>query len=378
MNIHMEFIFSWYNIMINIELSPIDREFTERNPHMSKKQKDCSPIRKTSIGGQALMEGIMMQGSDRIATVIKNPHGGMRIRITPRKAASGWKKIPVLRGVMAFISSMVTGCSILMYSAEVLESFEEEGPKEEEKDKLTLFLEKHFGEKAALTVMLYMSVVLAIGFTVGVFILLPTLIINFCKNFTESHLILNLLEGILRIVLFVGYVAVISRMEEIRRVFQYHGAEHKTIHCYENGLELTPENAQSFETLHPRCGTSFMVFVMIISLLLFSLLGWPNLVMRVLSRLLLLPVIAGISYEVLQWAGRSDSAIVKVLSLPGILLQKLTTRCPDTEQLEVAITAMKACITDQWNHEDLIIADIADDGTVNRRPDLEAAEKEKQ
>ena len=332
----------------------------------------------TKIGGQAVMEGIMMQGADRIATVIKNPHGGMRIRVTPRKAASGWKKIPILRGVMAFISSMVTGCSILMYSAEVLESFEEEGPKEEEKDKLTLFLEKHFGEKAALTVMLYISVVLAIGFTVGVFILLPTLIINFCTNFTESHLVLNLLEGILRIVLFVGYVAVISRMEEIRRVFQYHGAEHKTIHCYENGLELTPENAQSFETLHPRCGTSFMVFVMIISLLLFSLLGWPNLVMRVLSRLLFLPVIAGISYEVLQWAGRSDSAIVKALSLPGILLQKLTTRCPDTEQLEVAITAMKACITDQWNHEDLIIADIADDGTVTRRSDLEASEKEKQ
>jgi len=323
------------------------------------------------------MEGIMMQGTDRIATVIRNPGGGMRIRVTPRSKPGFWKKVPILRGVAAFVSSMVTGCGILMYSAEVLESFEEEGPKEEEKDKLTLFLEKHFGEKAALTVMLYLSVVFAIAFTVGIFIVLPTLIINFCKNFTDSHLLLNLMEGILRILLFVGYVAVIARMDEIRRVFQYHGAEHKTIHCYENGLELTPKNAQTFETLHPRCGTSFMVFVMIISLLLFSLLGWPNLVMRIVSRLILLPVIAGISYEVLQWAGRSDSAVVKALSLPGIMLQKLTTRCPDESQLEVAITALKACIADDWNHEELIIADIDADGAVTRRTDLEAAEKEK-
>lgn len=331
----------------------------------------------TKIGGQAVMEGIMMQGTDRIATVIRNPHGGMRIRVTPRSKAGFWKKIPILRGVGAFISSMVTGCGILMYSAEVLESFEEEAPQEEEKDRLTLFLEKHFGEKAALTVMLYLSVVIAIAFTVGVFIILPTFIINFCRNFTQNHLALNLMEGVLRILLFVGYVAVIAQMKEIRRVFQYHGAEHKTIHCYENGLELTPENAQTFETLHPRCGTSFMVFVMIISLLLFSLLGWPNLVMRIVSRLLLLPVIAGISYEVLQWAGRSDSAIVKALSLPGILLQKLTTRRPDKEQLEVAIVALKACIADNWNHEELIIADIACDGTVTRRADLEEAEREK-
>ena len=331
----------------------------------------------TKIGGQAVMEGIMMQGTDRIATVIRNPHGGMRIRVTPRSKSGFWKKIPILRGVGAFISSMVTGCGILMYSAEVLESFEEEAPQEEEKDKLTLFLEKHFGEKAALTAMLYLSVVIALAFTVGVFIILPTFIINFCRNLTQNHLALNLMEGVLRILLFVGYVAVIAQMNEIRRVLQYHGAEHKTIHCYENGLELTPENAQTFETLHPRCGTSFMVFVMIISLLLFSLLGWPNLVMRIVSRLLLLPVIAGISYEVLQWAGRSDSAIVKALSLPGILLQKLTTRCPDKEQLEVAIVALKACIADDWNHEELIIADIADDGTVTRRADLEAAEREK-
>ena len=333
----------------------------------------------TKIGGQAVMEGIMMQGPDRLATVIRNPHGGMRIRVTPRKKASPWKKLPVIRGVLSFLSSMVTGCSILMYSAEVLEDFEKEGPKDpkENKDKLTLFLEKHFGEKAALDVMLYSSVFFAIIFTVGIFIILPTVLINFCRNFTQNDLLLNLMEGILRILLFVGYVAIIAKMEEIRRVFQYHGAEHKTIHCYENGLELTPENAQSFETLHPRCGTSFMVFVMIISLLLFSLMGWPNLVMRVVSRLALLPVVAGLSYEVLQWAGRSDSGLVKALSVPGIALQKLTTRRPDESQLEVAITAMKAVLSDDWKGEALIIADIAEDMTVTRRPDLEEAELSK-
>ncbi len=333
--------------------------------------KNASP---TKIGGQAVMEGIMMRGKDRIATVIRNPKGGMRIRVEPLKKPGAWKKIPILRGVISFVSSMVTGCSILMYSAEVLESFEEESEaKPEETDRLTLFLEKHFGEKGALTAMLYMSVVVAVLFTVGIFIVLPTFLVSACRHITENEILLNLIEGVLRICLFVGYVAAISRMPEIRRVFQYHGAEHKSIHCYENGLALTPENAQTFETLHPRCGTSFMMFVMVISLLLFSLLGWPNLLLRIASRLALIPLIAGISYELLQWAGRSDSAIVKVLSLPGIALQKLTTRCPDMEQLEVAIVALKACLVEDWTPE-LVIADIDPQGNVTQRPDLKEAE----
>ena len=165
---------------------------------------------------------------------------------------------------------------------------------------------------------------------------------NLCRHFTQNEILLNLFEGILRIAIFILYIVLIARMEEIKRVFQYHGAEHKTIHCYENGLELTPENAQQFYTLHPRCGTSFLVFVMVIALALFSFLGWPNLFWRIVSRLLLLPVIAGISYELLRWAGRSDNLIVKILSMPGLWLQKLTTNEPDESQLEVAIAAMKA------------------------------------
>jgi uncharacterized protein YqhQ len=155
---------------------------------------------------------------------------------------------------------------------------------------------------------------------------------------------LNLLEGLLRIVMFIIYVFLISRLEDIKRVFQYHGAEHKSIHCFENGLDLTVENCKTFSTIHPRCGTSFMMFVLVISLLLFSFLGWPNLIIRILSRLLFIPIIAGLSYELLRWAGKSSSGIVKIISYPGLLLQKLTTKEPDDMQMEVALTSLKAVL----------------------------------
>lgn len=300
--------------------------------------KDACP---TKIGGQAILEGIMMQGPDRTATVIRKPNGGLHMKVDPIQKSGGWKRIPLVRGVIAFVNALVRGTGILMYSAEVLESFEpEESSEEAEQDRLSAWLEKHFGEKGALNAMLYSSVALAILFTVGVFIILPTALVSFCRHFTTNGIALNLIEGILRIGMFVVYIAVISRMEDIKRVFQFHGAEHKTIHCFENKLELTPDNAQTFGTLHPRCGTSFMMFVMVISLLLFSLLGWPDLWMRIGSRIVLIPVVAGLSYELLQWAGRSTSLVVKLMSVPGLLLQKLSTKEPDKEQLQVAIVAM--------------------------------------
>jgi uncharacterized protein YqhQ len=231
-----------------------------------------------------------------------------------------------------------------MYSAEILEELEKEEGKPAEKDKFTIWLEKTFGEKNAMTIMLYTSVVLALVFTVGIFIIFPTAAVNVFQLITTNEILLNLIEGVFRILLFVGYILLISRMKDIRRVFEYHGAEHKTIHCHENGLELTVENCKQFEPLHPRCGTSFLMFVMVISLLLFSLLGWPGLLFRIGSRLLLIPLIAGLSYELLRWAGRSDSWVVKILSLPGLALQKLTTREPDDKQLEVAIVSLKAVL----------------------------------
>ena len=306
--------------------------------------KNASP---TKVGGQAVLEGIMMKGEDRTAVVVRLPNGAMHVKTEMLPQRKAWSKLPIIRGVLMFGSALVSGTRTLMHSAQVLESYEGEGAEAYEKDKLTIWLEKKFGEKGSWNIMLYTSVVLAILFTVGIFIIGPTWVVNFFSRFTENEIILNLIEGVLRIVLFVIYVAAISRMQDIRRVFQFHGAEHMCIHCYENKLELTPENCRSFYMLHPRCGTSFLMFVMVISLILFSLLGWPDLFWRITSRLLLIPVVAGISYELLKWAGRSDTWLVKVLSMPGIYLQKLTTREPDDEQLEVAIAAMKAVMVDK-------------------------------
>lgn len=297
----------------------------------------------TKIGGQAVLEGIMMKGEDRTAVVIRKPKGDMHIKIEALPPKSKWQKIPFLRGVVIFVDSLVTGTKTLLYSAEVLENSEGyEGG--EEPDAMTLWLTKRFGEKGAFNVMLYSSVVLAILFTVGIFVILPTWLVNLAGALTQNEILLNLIEGVLRIVMFVVYVLVISKMKDIQTVFRFHGAEHSCIHCYENGLELTPENCSRFETLHPRCGTSFLMFVMLISLLLFSLLGWPDLLLRITSRLLLIPVIAGISYELLRWAGKGDSLLIKALSIPGLALQKITTMKPDEKQLEVAIAAMHAVL----------------------------------
>jgi uncharacterized protein YqhQ len=296
----------------------------------------------TKVGGQAVLEGIMMKGEDRTAVVIRKPNGKLHIKTEMLKKPGKLRKIPILRGVFVFVDALVTGTRTLLYSAEVLE--DSEGGEAFEKDKLTLWLEKKYGEKGALNAMLYVSVFLAILFTVGIFIIGPTAVVSVMKYVTQNEVALNLIEGFFRILVFVLYILLISKMKDIQTVFQFHGAEHKCIHCYENDLPLTPENCKPFETLHPRCGTSFLMFVMVISLLLFSLLGWPNLFWRIASRLLLIPVIAGLSYELLRWAGRSDSVIVKILSVPGLLLQKLTTKEPDEKQLEVAIAAMKAVL----------------------------------
>ena len=302
--------------------------------------KNASP---TKVGGMAILDGLMMRGSRAVAIAIRKPDGDIHLTVEPVKPRGKWAKLPIIRGVLSFVSSLVMGTSVLLYSAEVADGFEGAAPAE--KDKFEIWLEKKFGSKGALNFMLYSSVVLSIALTIGLFILLPTWVLSLAEKAGVTNVILlNLLEGVLRICIFIMYIVLASRLDEIRKTFEYHGAEHKTIHCYENGIELTPENAQQFYTLHPRCGTSFMMFVMIISLLVFSFLGWPNLAMRLLSRLLFIPVIAGLSFELLQWTGRHNNGLVKTLSMPGILLQKLTTNEPDLKQLEVAIAAMNAVL----------------------------------
>lgn len=303
--------------------------------------KDANP---TKMGGQAVMEGIMMKGDKKTAVAVRLPSGDIHIKTEENPKKRTWAKIPIVRGVIVFVNSLIQGTKTLMYSADVLEKYEEklgEGAIAE-KGKFETWLEKHFGERAVWNILIAISVIISLVFSIGIFVIGPTAVINWMTAFTENEIVLNLTEGLLRIAIFVIYVLLISKMKDIHRVFQYHGAEHKCIHCFESGRELTPENCQEFYTLHPRCGTSFLVFVLVISLIVFSFLGWPNLALRIVSRLLLIPFIAGISYEVLKWAGKSDNWFIKIISIPGLYLQKLTTAPPDNEQLEVAIAAVKA------------------------------------
>ena len=287
------------------------------------------------------MEGIMMRGPKRTAVAVRLPDGRIHMKTQPSPNMGVWAKVPLVRGVIAFVSSLVFGTKILMYSADILEKYM---PEEYEPDKFDQWVEKKLGKEKAWNVLLWVSVVLALIFSIGIFMLLPTAVVGIFSKITENVIVLNLIEGIVRIGIFIGYIALIPKLEDINTVFKYHGAEHKTIHCFESGLDLTPENAQSFYTLHPRCGTSFLMFVMIIAIIVHVFMGWPNVWMRVGLRLLALPLIAGISYELLKWAGRSNNKVVEILSLPGIYLQKLTTREPNEKQLEVAIAAMKAVI----------------------------------
>jgi uncharacterized protein YqhQ len=289
-------------------------------------------IKPKAVGGQAVIEGVMMKGVDSIAIAVRKPDGEIALKKQALKSnRKTISKIPVLRGVFAFFDSMVLGVQSLMYSAEF---FEEEDPKAKDKKPSALdkFMEANF---------IWISVLLSISFTVLLFILLPTVLVNVFERWTKNTVTLNLIEGVVRIGIFVLYIAAISGMKDIKRVFEYHGAEHKTIFCYEHGDELTVENVKKYGRLHPRCGTSFLFIVMIVSILAFSMFEWSSLLYRIFVRLALLPVVAGISYEFIKWAGKSTSKFACIMSKPGMWLQKITTREPDDSQIEVAIIALK-------------------------------------
>ena len=299
----------------------------------------------TTIGGQAVMEGVMMQGPDRVALAMRLPSDELYLRTKLKKKQSPALKIPFVRGIVSFVNALVGGMGTLMESADILEEYAPE-MYAEEPGKLEAWINKKFGEKAAWNFLVTTALLFAVAISIVFFVILPTWAVNFLGKWIRSAVVLNLIEGILRILMFVAYVAAIRGMSDIKTLFQYHGAEHKSIHCYENGRVLCPENAEAFYTLHPRCGTSFLVFVLIISLLLFSFLGWPNLFWRITSRILLIPVIAAISFELLRWAGRSNGRIVRILSWPGLQLQRLTTAEPNRDQLEVALLSLKAVLVD--------------------------------
>lgn len=302
-------------------------------------------MKKTSIGGMALLEGIMMIGPHKKAVAVRKPDNEIEIKVEDLPHRNKFRKIPFIRGVVGLFGQMVSGMKALMFAASLADL---EG--EEEPTKFDKWLEDKFGDKL-MTVMIYFSVIVALFFSVGLFILLPNFIISLV--FKNQVILNNLFEGILRISIFVGYLALVSRMKDIKRVWMYHGAEHKTISTYENDEELTVENTKKYTTYHKRCGTSFMFIVLIISIIVFSFTGWHSPIINVLIRLALIPVVSGISYEIIRITGRTDGILSKIISAPGLWLQRLTTKEPDDDMVEVAIAAFKAVIPevegeDKW------------------------------
>lgn len=297
----------------------------------------------TSVGGQAVIEGVMMRGVDKISVAVRKPDGEIEIKTDPLSpvARMAWTKWPVFRGVFGFFDSLVIGMKALMFSAEFFAEDVELDPQ----SKFDRWVEKTFGDKAD-QVMIWFSVMLSIGFVVLFFMVLPVFVIGSLKPWIQNGMILSGLEGIMKLGLFVCYILLISRMKEIRRVFEYHGAEHKVIHCFESGKALTVENARTFTTLHPRCGTSFLLIVMVISILMFSLISWDSILIRVGWKLVLLPLVAGLSYELLKWSSRKETTLTRFIKAPGMAMQKLTTREPDDKQLEVALAAMIAVVSE--------------------------------
>lgn len=282
--------------------------------------------KKPNVGGQAVIEGVMMRGKTHVAVAVRQPDGEISVDVRPVNSISDRYPIlkkPFLRGVVSLVESLVMGMKALAYSAQV------SGDEDEKLD----------SKEMALTI------AVSAGLAILLFIVIPTWSMRFLTGITQDHMALNLAEGVLRMAIFLAYIAAISSMNDIQRVFQYHGAEHKTIYTYEAGLPLKVENVRPFSTLHPRCGTNFLMIVMLISMFIFTFLGWPSLLERIVSRIILMPVIAGVSYELIRYAGaHNDNPLVRIAITPGLLLQKLTTRQPDDSQIEVAIASLKAVV----------------------------------
>ena len=296
---------------------------------------------RTSIGGQALIEGILMRGPKKQAIVCRTENGLVEkvedvSLIRDKYPILRW---PLIRGCVTFIESMVKGMQALTYSASLIPLEDQEEP-----DKLDQWIEAHFPAEKAQKLIIGVAVVLGIALSVFLFIFLPALIVGFIKPLTQSYLIRNLAEGLTKVVILLLYMSLVSRTKDIKRLFSYHGAEHKTIFCYEHGKELTVENVRPESRFHPRCGTSFLLVVVLVSILVNSVVRVSNTFARVGCHLLLLPVVVGISYEINRWCGSHDNWLSSVLSAPGKWLQRITTNEPDDSMIECAIRAMQLVI----------------------------------
>lgn len=336
---------------------------------MAKQETHCQEKFKTSIGGQALIEGIMMRGPEKDAVVVRGKDG-LTVEVTPRKIRpkGSFATLPLIRGAVNFFDSQVVGVKALMRSADLAP---EEYAQEETPSKFDLWLEKKLGNEKFQQLVIGFAVFLGMAMSVVLFFLLPALISGFFDGLITNNLILTLVEGLVRMAIFMAYMLLVSRMKEMKRVFSYHGAEHKTIRCYEAGLALTVENVRAQTRLHPRCGTSFLLVVMVISVLVFSVASsillavFPGLsamressavlyrLIMIAYKLILLPLIVSITYEINRAIGRHNNAFTRILSAPGMWMQHFTTNEPDDSMIEVGIAAVQAVLpeqegTDRW------------------------------
>ena len=308
---------------------------------MENNEKQSCAI-KTSVGGQALLEGIMMKGPEKSAMAVRKPNGEIDLSVWDTKKLTGVRKIPFIRGTFNFVDTLIKGYDCLMKSAEI-------SGQEEEPDKLELWLNKTFGKAAGAifgTIVTFIAAVLAIGLFFGI----PALVAGFAGNYMENKVLLSAIEGVIKIGMFLAYIIGVSKMSDIHRTFMYHGAEHKTIFCYEKGLELTVENVRKQQRFHPRCGTSFLLIVLVVSILVSSVITWENVFVRIFLKILMLPITVGISYEIIKFAGRHDNWFTKIISAPGLWFQNFTTQEPDDSMIEVAIAAVKPVLPE--NPED--------------------------
>lgn len=302
---------------------------------------------KTTIGGQAVLEGIMMKGVEKTSLAIRKVDGSVYLETWENKSKKWYNKAPFVRGVVNFVSQLAVGYKCLMKSAEI----STEGIVDENPSKFDKWLEEKFGDKLVQAVGV-ISMVLGIGLAMLLFMYLPALLTSLFKGFMPAWS-LSVIEGIIKIGLFIGYMAATSLMKDMKRLYQYHGAEHKTIACYEAGEELTVENIRKHCRFHPRCGTSFIFLVLFIGIIVFSVVTWSSPLIRALLKLAMMPVVVSIAYEIIRIAGRHDNALTRAISWPGLKIQHLTTKEPEDDQIEIAVIAMKEVLpqvegSDEW------------------------------
>ena len=304
-------------------------------------------MRYSGVGGQAVMEGVMMKNQNKYAVAVRKPDHKIEVKISQHKMSKPWEvmqKIPVLKGVVSFVDSLYLGMSTLMYSASFFEDEDEENEKKQKRESLSAEQIKALDKKEKKQDDLLMggTVALSIVIALGLFFALPYFLSGIFHKITQSQMMIALFEGIIRLVIFIGYIAIISMTPDIKRTFMYHGAEHKCINCIEHGMELNVENVRKSSKLHKRCGTSFLLIVMLISILFFMFIRVDSKPLQLLLRLVLIPVIAGVSFEFIRLAGRYDNWFMNILSQPGLWMQRLTTKEPDDDMIEVGIASVEA------------------------------------